>query len=61
VFYLHLALLHLSLLLRLAGDLLGNPAWRSSGGLLNAAAVSLFVLITVASVLRGVRCKRRPV
>lgn len=60
VFYLHLVLLHLSLLLRLAGDLLGNPAWRSTGGLLNATAVLLFVLITVGSVLRGTWGKRRP-
>ena len=46
-FYLHLILLHASLALRLAGDLAGQAAWRAGGGLLNAAAVALFLANTV--------------
>ncbi len=57
VFYLHLALLHLSLIVRLAGDLFSRPEWRSAGGLLNAITVLVFVLSTVGSVIRGRRAK----
>ncbi len=49
-FYAHLALLHASLLLRLAGDLGGWWALRRWGGLLNAAAILLFVAATLRSV-----------
>ncbi len=59
VFYLHLTLLHLSLILRLAGDLLGHPEWRSAGGLLNAIAVLVFVLNTIGSAIRGMQIKSR--
>ena len=52
-FYAPLALLHLSLLLRLAGDAADAPGWRSLGGLLNAAALALFILGTIAAVVRG--------
>lgn len=58
VFYLHLALLHLSLILRLAGDLWGHPEWRSAGGLLNAVTLLVFVLSTLTAVIRGVRATR---
>ena len=61
VFYLHLALLHLSLLLRVAGDLLGHPAWRSAGGMLNAITLLVFVLNTLGAVIRGVRTRRQHV
>lgn len=48
-FYVPLALLHLSLVLRLwvgAGD----AALRAAGGILNAAAIALFVAIVIVSV-----------
>ncbi|MBM3391334.1 MAG: hypothetical protein FJY34_05070 [Betaproteobacteria bacterium] len=53
VFYAPLVLLHLSLVARLAGDLAELAAWRSAGGLLNAAALAFFILNTVAAVIRG--------
>ena len=54
-FYLPLLALHASLLMRLAGDGLKLPELRSLGGLLNAAALALFILSTVSSVIRGLR------
>uniref|UniRef100_E6QPL7 Uncharacterized protein n=1 Tax=mine drainage metagenome TaxID=410659 RepID=E6QPL7_9ZZZZ len=57
-FYLPLLVLHASLLVRLTGDGLGLPELRSLGGLLNAAALVLFVLSTVSSVFLGFRTKR---
>jgi len=53
IFYAPLALLHLSLLARLAGDVAGSADCRSAGGLLNAAALAFFILNTVAAVIRG--------
>ena len=53
VFYVPLALLHLSLALRLAGDLAVQPDWRSMGGALNAVALLAFILNTIAAVIRG--------
>ena len=50
-FYLHLALLHLSLALRLVGDLTANDALRGHGGHVNAAAIILFVVATVSSAI----------
>jgi hypothetical protein len=49
-FYLHLAMLHLSLLLRVAGDLLGWTAGRQWGGLLNEAALLWFLVAMVVAV-----------
>lgn len=50
-FYLHVAVLHLSLVLRLLGDLVDSLGrWRVWGGLLNAVALLLFVANTVSSV-----------
>lgn len=50
-FYLHVAVLHLSLVLRLLGDLVDSLGrWRVWGGLLNAIALLLFVANTVSSV-----------
>ncbi len=46
-FYVHLALLHLSLALRVAGDLAGIGALRRWGGVLNAVTLLMFLLITV--------------
>ncbi|BDG60070.1 hypothetical protein [Caldinitratiruptor microaerophilus] len=45
-FYLHLALLHGSAVLRLVGDLALLPGVRNWGGLLNVAAVLLFLIQT---------------
>ena len=52
-FYLHLALLHGSLLLRVAGDLSTWLDGRRWGGLVNVAAVLLFVAATATAVLRA--------
>ena len=54
-FYLPLLVLHASLLMRLTGDGLELQNLRSLGGLLNAAALMLFILSTVSSVIRGLR------
>lgn len=45
-FYVHLALLHGSLLLRVLGDLTAWPEMRRWGGLLNVLAILLFMLVT---------------
>ena len=55
VFYVDLATLHVSLLARLLGDLLLIPHCRSAGGLLNAVALALFVIIMATAVMRGKR------
>jgi hypothetical protein len=55
-FFLHVGLLHASVLLRVVGDLvevLGR--WRVWGGLLNAVALSLFLLNTARSILFAYR------
>ncbi len=51
-FYVHLALLHGSLLLRVAGDLSGGAALRRWGGLLNVLALLLFLAMMARSVRR---------
>jgi hypothetical protein len=50
-FYAHLALLHLSLVLRIAGDLGGWLDGRRWGGLLNEVAIVLFLASTVWAVV----------
>ncbi|MGP1679930.1 MAG: hypothetical protein ACTS6J_22595 [Burkholderiales bacterium] len=52
-FYLPLALLHISLLVRLAGDWMTLSQWRAWGGALNGIALLAFVLGTITAVLRG--------
>lgn len=52
-FYLHLGLLHASLLLRVAGDLAGWLAVRQWGGMLNAIALLLFLGSTAYAAQRG--------
>ena len=52
-FYVPLALLQASLATRVAGDLSGFDDWRRLGGMVNAAALLLFVLGTVAAAVRG--------
>lgn len=54
-FYLHLALLHASLVLRIAGDLAISIPARQWGGLLNVVAVVLFLLQTALAVRQGRR------
>ncbi len=56
-FYVHLGVLHASLVLRIAGDLAPWPPGRQWGGLLNALAIVLFIANT-ASAMR--RPERRP-
>jgi len=57
-FYLPLIVLHASLVVRIAGDLLQYPHSRIVGGALNAVAILLFVLSTVIAIVRGKRLKR---
>lgn len=54
-FYLPLLVLHISLAVRLCGDAQALAHLRSLGGLLNAAALALFILSTISSVIRGFR------
>ena len=55
IFYLHLGLLHTSLVLRVAGDLLFWQSTRRWGGLLNEVAVILFLVFTVIAARRGIQ------
>jgi len=52
-FYLHLVLLHLTVFLRMAGDLAGWMAGRQWGGLLNAVAVLLFLINTGTAMFKS--------
>ena len=52
-FYAPLALLHASLIVRLAGDWMLSPEWRAWGGVLNGVALLAFVLGTIAAVILG--------
>jgi hypothetical protein len=54
-FYVPLALLHASLLVRVAGDAVGNPVWTAIGGGANALALVAFVVGTATAVARGRR------
>jgi hypothetical protein len=51
-YYTPLVLLHLSLFVRLAGDFSGWTIVRQWGGLLNALAILLFLLILISNALR---------
>lgn len=53
IFYSHLALLHLSLIVRVSGDLLGIGVLRSWGGLFNGLAILLFLFNTLTTILTG--------
>ncbi len=53
MFYIPLAVLHASLIARIAGDLLEIPHIRSMGGALNAIALLLFILNTILAAIRG--------
>jgi hypothetical protein len=52
-FYVHLSILHLSLLIRIVGDVSGQMDVRRWGGLLNEVAIVLFLGMTVYSLLRS--------
>ncbi len=56
-FYVPLALLHLSLAVRVGGDLAGDWHLQSWGGLLNAIAIAAFAVVLVGTVL-GHRLQR---
>jgi len=58
LFYIPLLALHLSLILRVAGNLGGNWGWRQSGGLLNALSLALFILTILVSVARGASSRK---
>ncbi len=51
IFYLPLILLHVSLVLRIAGDLLINIPFRQWGGMLNVVALLLFMSVIVLTML----------
>ena len=51
--YAPLALLHASLIIRLAGDWMVFPPWRAWGSALNGLALLIFVLGTLGAVIRG--------
>ena len=53
VFYLPPILLHISLFMRIAGDLLLQPSLRQWGGLLNAVSILLFFFIIIVTVIRS--------
>jgi hypothetical protein len=57
VFYAHLALLHASLILRVASDLTGWADGRQWGGMANVAAVVLFLASTAWAVASARRAK----
>jgi hypothetical protein len=59
-FYVHLAALHGSLVLRIMGDLLPWQSARQWGGLLNALAIVLFFVNTASSVRIGHPSLERP-
>lgn len=54
-FYVHLLLLHLSLLVRVAGDMASLQTLRQWGGLLNETAILLFLGMTGYAVWKGSR------
>ncbi|RPH64190.1 MAG: hypothetical protein EHM83_08670 [Burkholderiales bacterium] len=58
-FYGPLALLHLSLAVRLAGDATGQFGLTRLGGLLNAVALAAFIFSTASAVVRGARARAR--
>jgi hypothetical protein len=51
LFYVHLALLHVGVALRVSGDLGGDAAIARDGALLNAIAIGVFFVLTAGSAL----------
>lgn len=56
-FHLPLVLLHLSLLLRVGGDLAGDAMLRSLGGLGNALCIAVFIVTMALAAFRGGRAQ----
>jgi hypothetical protein len=52
-FYLHVGLLHGSLVLRIVGDVASWPEGRAWGGLLNVVAILLFAFLTIRATRRA--------
>jgi len=57
-FYVHLVLLHASLVLRVIGDVAAQPDLRRWGGMLNATAILLFIAVTFAAARTGATSAR---
>jgi hypothetical protein len=55
VFYAHVALLHVGLVMRVVGDLAGVAPLRAWGGLVNAIAILLFIAVSAGSSLHAKR------
>lgn len=55
VFHAPVVLMHLALLLRIAADLIAWPQGRTWGGIGNATAIALFLILTLTSILSGIR------
>jgi hypothetical protein len=52
-FYIHVAALHVSLMVRIGADLASSFAMRKAGGLLGATALLMFIAATALAVARG--------
>lgn len=52
-FYVQLILLHLSLIIRVGGDLFNSQITRKWGGLFNEVAILLFLGMTIYSIIKG--------
>lgn len=50
-FYLPLTVLHVALAMRMIGDLLLQPVYRSIGGVLNALAIMLFIVTIISTII----------
>jgi hypothetical protein len=60
IFYGHVAVLHLSLLLRVGGDLVESADGWQWGGILNVVALAMFVAITVSGIMMGAAHRPAP-
>jgi succinate-acetate transporter protein len=52
-FYIHVVLLHLSLIVRIVGDMTGSLGMRHGGGTLGVLAILLFLVNSIVAVKRG--------
>jgi hypothetical protein len=52
-FYVHVVILHASLILRIAGNLTGSLGLRHAGGTLGVVAILLFLISNIVAVRRG--------
>ncbi len=59
VFYLHVAVLHLSLLMRVGGDHAMNETMRTAGAALNGVALLIFLVNTALAVRAGLISRRQ--